>query len=191
MSLIDMLLVGVGLSMDAFAVSVCKGLSAHKVNWAQAFITALSFGIFQAGMPIIGWLLGSSVIALIEPIDHWVAFVLLAIVGGKMIYDAIHDDGESCEVDSPNPKRFFAELLVLSIATSIDALVVGISFAMADISIWVAVAVIGMTTFVLSLIGFIVGNKFGSKFQKPATLAGGIALILLGVKIILEHLGIV
>lgn len=188
MAFIDLFLIGVGLSMDAFAVSVCKGLSARSVNWRRAFITALFFGGFQALMPLIGWLVGSSILPVIEPIDHWVAFILLGAIGGKMIWDAIHDDG-GCDSDAPGAKRFFAELIVLSVATSIDALVAGISFAMADIDIGASIAMIGVTTFVLSLLGTALGNRFGATFKKPATIFGGVALILLGLKILLEHLG--
>lgn len=187
MGLVDMLLVGVGLSMDAFAVSACKGLASREVNWRRAFITALFFAGFQALMPVLGWLVGSSLQAVIEPVDHWIAFALLAAIGAKMIWDACHED-ETCKPDNTRTARFLAELIVLSIATSIDAFVAGISFAMASIDIWVAIAVIGATTFVLSLIGTVVGNKFGAKFERPAAIAGGVALILLGLKILLEHL---
>lgn len=190
MALLDMFLVGVGLSMDAFAVSVCKGLSERRVNWARALVTALFFGAFQAGMPLLGWLLGTSVQSLIEPIDHWVAFVLFAAIGGKMLWDAFHEEGGPCKPGVLSPFAFFAELVLLSVATSIDAFVAGISFAMANIDIWVAIGVIGATTFFLSLAGTLIGNKFGSRFERTATVAGGVALILLGLKILLEHLAI-
>lgn len=186
MGFLDLLLVGVGLSMDAFAASVCKGLQQARINWKQAFVTALSFGLFQAFMPIIGWVLGSSFAQLIEPVDHWIAFVLLAFVGGKMLWDAFHEEGEGCGCE---PARFdLRELLMLSVATSIDALVVGITFSMAGISIWVAAPVIGLTTFALSLAGFAIGNRFGARYERPATILGGVALILLGLKILIEHL---
>lgn len=185
MVILDMLLVGVGLSMDAFAASVCKGLQSSRINWTQALITAFSFGLFQAVMPLIGWALGSSFAAYIEPVDHWVAFVLLAAVGGKMLWDAFHeDDGCDCE----DGRFSIRELLMLSVATSIDALVVGISFSMTDMSIGLAVVVIGVTTFALSLVGFAIGNRFGARYERPATILGGVALILLGVKILAEHL---
>lgn len=190
MGLLDMLLVGVGLSMDAFAVSVCKGLASRKINWLRAFATALSFGGFQALMPLLGWLLGSSILPVIEPIDHWIAFALLVGIGVKMLWDAFHADGE-CESDDASTKRFLVELIVLSVATSIDALVAGVSFAMASIDIWVAIAVIGITTFTLSLAGTLLGNRFGAMFQKPASIVGGAALILLGLKILLEHLDVI
>lgn len=187
---IDTLLVGVGLSMDAFAVSVCKGLASKRINWLRAFAIALSFGSFQALMPLIGWALGEAVQSFIEPIDHWVAFILLAAIGLKMLWDAFHEDAEDEQKSSDEQTwaSFFIELILLSIATSIDALVAGISFSMANISIVWAVCVIGITTFILSLIGFVIGNKFGATFKKPATILGGVALILLGVKVLVEHL---
>lgn len=187
MVIVDMLLVGVGLSMDAFAASLCQGLSASRINWRHAFVTALSFGVFQAGMPLIGYALGSSFAYLIEPVDHWVAFILLACVGGKMIWDAFH---QSCDVpsDLDNDHLDVKRLLALSVATSIDALVVGITFSMSGMDIWLASAVIGITTFSLSLAGYAIGNRFGANYERAATMAGGIALILLGLKILFEHL---
>lgn len=187
MSILDMLLVGIGLSMDAFAVSVCKGLEARRINWPRAIVTAFSFGLFQAMMPLLGWLLGTSVESLIEPAGKWVAAALLAAIGAKMIWDAFHED-EDEQADDSGKGRFLIELLVLSVATSIDAFVAGISFAMADINIWAAIAVIGVTTFVLSFAGTIIGNRFGARFEKGATIAGGVCLILLALKIALEHL---
>lgn len=185
MFLVDALLVGVGLSMDAFAASVCKGLQRSRIDWAQALVTALSFGLFQAVMPIIGWALGSSFAHLIEPVDHWIAFALLAAVGGKMLYDAWKGEGE-CPVA---PERFdLRELLMLSVATSIDALVVGISFSMSGTDIWGTAVVIGVTTFLLSLAGFAIGNRFGTRYERAATILGGCVLILLGFKILFEHL---
>lgn len=187
MGIIDAFLVGIGLSMDAFAVSVCKGTEARDINWKRALVTAFAFGFFQAGMPLLGWLLGSSVQSFIEPVSDWIAFALLAAIGAKMIWDAFHDD--ACECTSKDSRsRFLAETLLLAIATSIDAFVAGISFAMAGVAdIWVTVLVIGVTTFVFSLVGTVVGNKFGARFEKGATIAGGVCLILLGVKILVEH----
>lgn len=185
--LIDMVLIGVGLSMDAFAASACKGLQQKRINWKIAFITAFSFGLFQAIMPLIGWLLGSSFTQLIEPFDHWVAFVLLAAVGCKMLWDAYHPDDEEEDEVSANTLNVH-ELIMLSIATSIDALVIGVSFAMTGINIWIAIVVIGLTTFTLSLIGFVIGNRFGSRYEKAATILGGVALIVLGLKILMEHM---
>lgn len=182
------MLVGVGLSMDAFAVSVCKGTEARDINWRRAIVTAFAFGFFQAGMPLLGWLLGSSVQWLIEPIGDWVAFALLAAIGAKMIWDAFHEGDDPCAGCRQDKGKFLAELLLLAIATSIDAFVAGISFAMAGTTdIWMTILVIGVTTFVLSLVGTVVGNKFGARFEKGATIAGGLCLILLGVKILVEH----
>lgn len=187
---LSIFLIGVALSMDAFAVSVCKGLASKTIDWNRAFVVALSFGVFQAVMPLIGWLLGESVQWLIEPVDHWIACALLAGIGAKMIWDAFHDeDDDDAGAESADAKSFLVELLLLSIATSIDAFVVGISFSMAQIPIVEAMVIIGITTFVLCLVGYGVGNRFGARFEKPATIAGGIVLILLGIKIVLEHLG--
>ena len=187
---VNIFLIGVGLSMDAFAVSVCKGLSSARTVKLRIFLTALSFGAFQAFMPLIGWLLGESVQWLIEPVDHWIAFILLAAIGAKMIWDAFHEDDDECADVAGVPwRKFLIELLLLSVATSIDAFVVGISFAMAQIPIVEAMVVIGCTTFVLSLVGFLIGSRFGSRFEKPATVAGGVILILLGIKVLFEHLG--
>lgn len=184
MIIMDMVLVGVGLSMDAFAASVCKGLCYDRIQWKHAFATAFSFGLFQGIMPLIGWLLGSTFAHLIEPVDHWIAFALLAMVGSKMLRDAFHG-GEDEDVCAPFSIR---ELMVLSVATSIDALVVGISFSMTAMNIGLAALVIGVTTFVLSLAGFAIGNRFGARYERAATIFGGIALIALGAKILLEHL---
>ncbi|MGN0527536.1 MAG: manganese efflux pump MntP family protein [Eubacterium sp.] len=183
----EIFLIAVGLSMDAFAVSICKGLKMqNKINGGQTALIALFFGGFQALMPVIGWFLGSSFKKYIENFDHWVAFVLLAFIGGKMIYDSFHDD------DDNEDKPFsIKELFLLAIATSIDALAVGITFAIIKTNIWTAVALIGVTTFVLSAVGVFIGHKFGAKYKNKAELAGGIILVLIGVKILLEHLGII
>lgn len=181
---------GIGLAMDAFAVSICQGLSMSHINWKRALVIAFFFGAFQAIMPLIGWALGTSFAELIEPVDHWVAFVLLAFVGAKMLWDGVHEDDEYDDCAPDSEKLDMRELLMLSVATSIDALAVGISFAMLSVNIWVAIVVIGVVTFVLSLIGVGIGNAFGAHFRKPATIVGGIILILIGVKIVLEHLGL-
>ena len=175
--------------MDAFAVSICKGLAMEKVNKKQAVVIGLYFGGFQGLMPLLGWALGISFQQYITSIDHWVAFVLLAFIGGKMIVEAVRDEDveEIGEKDLPLNHK---ELLLLAIATSIDALAVGISFAFLDIPILEAVIIIGCTTFVLSIIGVVVGNFFGTKYKKKAEIAGGIILLLIGLKILLEHLGI-
>lgn len=187
MGFVTLLGIGVGLSMDAFAASVCKGLGMKKVNYLHALVIALLFGGAQAVMPFVGWLLGSQFEGYIKSYDHWVTFVLLAIIGGKMILDAVRE-GDSCA----SVKGFdIKELLVLAVATSIDALAVGVSFAFNEVNIALAVSVIGVTTFLLCLMGVILGNNFGSRYKNRATMAGGIILILIGLKILLEHLGII
>lgn len=192
MGIIEIFLVGVGLSMDAFAVSICKGLGMRRVNYVHALVIALFFGLFQALMPLAGWALGSSFAAYIEPIDHWVAFVLLALVGGKMLWDAVRgEEGEGASCDVDQSKLDYRELLMLAVATSIDALAVGIGFAFLQINIWSAVAIIGVTTFVLSFAGVVVGNRFGARYERPSAIIGGIVLIAIGLKILLEHLGVI
>lgn len=186
---IQLVLIAVGLSMDAFAVALCKGLCMKRINYAHAGVIALFFGGFQGLMPLIGWVLGKQFEQYITPIDHWIAFVLLGYIGGKMIWDALHEDSEglSCEVEQ---KLDLKELLIMAVATSIDALAVGITFAFLQVSIVPAVASIGLITFALSFVGVVVGNKFGNRFQSKAQLAGGTVLVLIGLKILLEHLGI-
>ncbi|MCD7731340.1 MAG: manganese efflux pump MntP family protein [Oscillospiraceae bacterium] len=190
MSFYELLLIGIGLSMDAFAVSVCKGLNMRdKINYKHAGLIALFFGGFQAIMPTIGYFLGKSFEQYITSIDHWIAFALLGFIGGKMVVDAIKEwnDEDTAEEDKINIK----ELFMLAIATSIDALAVGITFAFLQVNIVSAASIIGITTFILSIIGVVIGNKFGSRYKTKAELAGGIILILIGVKILLEHLGII
>lgn len=191
MGLVELLLIAVGLSMDAFAVSICKGLGMKEVNPKVAVVLALFFGGFQALMPLIGWALGSQFLGIIGPIDHWVAFVLLAVIGGKMLWEAFHEDaGEGEGEGKPADRIDLGEFLILAIATSIDALAVGISFAALSVDIVPSVALIGVTTFAFSIAGVFVGNFFGSRYEKPASIAGGVVLILIGGKILLEHLGI-
>lgn len=185
-----LLLMGVGLSMDAFAVSICKGLSMRKVNKKQCLVIGLFFGGFQALMPFIGWVLGSQFEQYITSIDHWIAFILLGFIGGKMVVEAIQEKDEVVEVGKMDPPLDFKEMFILAIATSIDALAVGITFAFLQVPIVEAVSIIGITTFVISVIGVYVGNFFGNRYKKKAELAGGIILILIGLKILLEHLGI-
>ena len=187
---VELFLIGVGLSMDAFAVSICKGLGMSRLNMRQAAVISLFFGGFQALMPLIGWALGSQLADLITPIDHWIAFALLAFVGGKMLWDAFHEEDEQ-EGDAKDAKLDLKELLMLAIATSIDALAVGITFAFLQVAIVPSVTIIGVTTFVLSFVGVAVGHFFGARFEKPATIAGGVVLILIGAKILLEHLGVI
>lgn len=185
-----LLLMGVGLSMDAFAVSICKGLSMRKVNKKQCLVIGLFFGGFQALMPFIGWVLGSQFEQYITSIDHWIAFILLGFIGGKMVVEAIREKDEAVEVGKMDPLLDLKEMFILAIATSIDALAVGITFAFLQVPIVEAVSVIGITTFVISVIGVYVGNFFGNRYKKKAELAGGMILILIGLKILLEHLGI-
>ncbi|MGN0140765.1 MAG: manganese efflux pump MntP family protein [Roseburia sp.] len=187
---IEFLLIGIGLSMDAFAVAICKGLAMRKVNKKQALVIGLFFGGFQALMPLLGWALGIQFQNYITNVDHWIAFVLLCFIGGKMIVEALKpEDEEAVEVmDAPLNLK---ELLVLAIATSIDALAVGVTFAFLDYPIGEAVSVIGITTLILSIAGVYVGNFFGNRYKNKAEFAGGLILVLLGVKILLEHLGII
>lgn len=189
MNLFELFLIAVGLSMDAFAVSVCKGLCMRKMKYGQAFVIALFFGGFQAGMPLIGWFLGKQFEQYITSVDHWIAFVLLGIIGFNMIREAVRKDDEEdqCSCDDRLKLR---ELLVLAIATSIDALAVGITFAFLQVSIVPAVTFIGITTFILSFAGVGIGKVFGAKYKDKAELVGGIILIAIGVKILLEHLGV-
>lgn len=187
MSFLDIFLIGVALSMDAFAVSVCKGLSVKKVSAGHVLTVGVYFGGFQALMPMLGFLLGYKFESFITNIDHWIAFVLLAIIGGNMIREALGKD----EDDKENDDFSFKAMLPLAVATSIDALAVGISFAFLGVDIVTAALLIGATTFVLSGVGIFVGNIFGSKYKSKAELAGGIVLILIGAKILLEHLGII
>lgn len=189
MGIIELVLVAVGLSMDAFAVSVCKGLGMSRLNMRQAIVIAAFFGGFQALMPVVGWLLASQLAGFVEPVDHWIAFALLAFIGGKMVWDAFHEDEDNeGPADKPLDLR---ELVILAIATSIDALAVGITFAFLHVDIVFPVILIGIVTFVLSLGGVAVGHQFGSRWEKPSTIVGGIVLILLGLKILLEHLGVI
>lgn len=185
MGLWELFILAVGLSMDAFAVSVCKGLAMKRINWKKMLIVGLWFGGFQALMPIVGYLLGAQFSDRITSIDHWIAFVLLAAIGANMIKEALSKDEEKCD-DSLG----FRTMLVLAIATSIDALAVGVTFAFLNVNLGFAVSFIGVTTFVISAVGVKVGNVFGARYKSKAELAGGIILILLGLKILLEHLGV-
>ncbi len=190
MGLFEIFMIGVGLSMDAFAASICKGLNMRRLSAKNMLIIGLFFGGFQALMPAVGWILGKQFEVYITSVDHWVAFALLAFIGGKMIYDVFHGDEDGC-CNEKTDKLDMKEVLTLAVATSIDALAVGISFAFLQVEILKAVSVIGVITFVLSAVGVAVGNMFGAKHEKNATLAGGIILILIGLKILLEHTGII
>lgn len=192
MGLAEVFVTGIVLSMDAFAVAVCKGLSMRKINYSHTLLIALFFGGFQALMPLIGWYLGDTFEKYINAVDHWIAFGLLAFIGGKMAIEAITEKEENKQKKENKPFSV-PELTVLALATSIDALAVGIVFALTpmETNIWSAIAVIGCTTFVLSVIGVAVGNKFGSKYQSRAELVGGVVLIFLGIKILLEGLSVI
>lgn len=187
---IELFLLGVGLSMDAFAVSVCKGLGMRKLNKKQALIIGLYFGGFQALMPFVGWLLGSQFQKYITSIDHWIAFILLGFIGGKMMIEAVREWNEEEVVDVMDAPIDHKNMLVLAVATSIDALTVGITFAFLGTPIVEAITIIGITTMVISIAGVVVGNFFGSKYKSKAEFIGGLILVLLGLKILLEHLGI-
>ena len=188
MGLIELFLLAVGLSMDAFAVSVCKGLSTQKLTWKHYLTIGLWFGGFQALMPTIGYFLGSTFESYITLVDHWAAFVLLAIIGVNMIREGLRKDEPE---EDQNASFSFQTMLVLAVATSIDALAVGITFALLpDVNLPAAVSFIGATTFLLSAIGLKVGNVFGLKYKSRAEIAGGAILVLLGLKILLEHLGV-
>lgn len=177
-------MIAVGLSMDAFAVSICKGLSVQKVSLRHAACAGLWFGGFQALMPLLGWLLGSRFQAVIERFDHWIAFVLLAFLGVNMLREALKE--EEC-VDCSFAWR---TMLAMALATSIDALAVGVTFAFLRVKILPAVILIGVTTFILSALGVRLGSVFGQRYQKAAQILGGSILLLMGIKILLEHLGV-
>ena len=188
MSILELFLIAVGLSMDAFAVSVCKGLATRQLRWRHYLIIGAWFGGFQALMPSIGYLLGSTFESYITAVDHWVAFFLLCLIGGSMVKEALSKDGEA---EADNGSFAFRNMLLLAVATSIDALAVGVTFALLPgVSIVAAVSFIGATTFLLSAAGLKAGNVFGLRYKSRAELTGGIILILMGGKILLEHLGI-
>ena len=189
MSFVELILIGIGLSMDAFAVAVSKGLSMRKIDYKAGLIIAAAFGIFQAAMPVIGWFLATRFERLISSVDHWIAFGLLVLIGIKAIVGAVKD-AKSGEEEKEAYVLKWGELLLLAVATSIDALAVGISFAALQVNIWSAVGIIGVITLVLSFLGVLIGNRFGARFKSKAEIAGGIILILIGIKILLEHLGI-
>lgn len=186
MDILTLFVLAVGLSMDAFAVSICKGLAIKEITVKKAAIVGLWFGGFQALMPLAGYVLGSQFKDKITAIDHWIAFVLLVFIGANMIREALSKEG-----DSENESLDSKTMLILAVATSIDALAVGITFAFLKVNIIAAVSFIGITTFVLSMIGVKVGNVFGTKYKSKAEFVGGLILILLGIKILVEHLGII
>ena len=183
MSTYELFIIAVGLSMDALAVAICKGLSMAKMSWRKGIIVGLWFGGFQALMPLIGYLLGAQFESRITAFDHWIAFILLGLIGGNMIREGVSGDEEKTD-DSVSIKS----MLPLAIATSIDALAVGVTFAFLRVTIAYAVSFIGVITFLLSTVGVKVGNVFGARYKSKAEIAGGVILILMGLKILIEHL---
>lgn len=186
MSIVEIVIVALGLAMDAFAVSVCKGLSMKRMNYKKAVIIGTYFGGFQALMPVVGFLLGYAFSDIVSSIDHWIAFLLLTIIGANMIKESTDD-----ELEKRNDKIDYKTMIFLAIATSIDALAVGITFAFLKVNILLAISIIGVITFALSIIGVKIGNKFGDKLQNKAEFIGGIILIVIGLKILFEHLGVI
>ena len=183
MSTLTLFLLAVGLSMDAFAVAVCKGLAMNRITLKKAVIVGLWFGIFQAGMPVIGYLLGSGFQEQIVAVDHWIAFVLLTVIGGNMVKESFSK--EALRVDADFSAR---TMFAMAVATSIDALAIGVSLAFLRVNIWESVSIIGVTTALFSAVGLYIGNAFGSRYKSKAEFSGGIILILMGVKILVEHL---
>lgn len=190
MSFTDIFLIGIGLAMDAFAVSVCKGLCMKTINYRQSVIIALFFGGFQALMPFIGFCLGTFFEKYITAVDHWIAFLLLLYIGGKMLWDTLTSDDE--EIVCPVQNRLdFKELFIMAVATSIDALAVGITFSFyKGTNIFANISIIGITTFAIAFGGVVIGNKFGTRFKKKAEIFGGVILVLIGLKILLEGIGV-
>lgn len=194
MGIIEVLILSVGLAMDAFAVSVCKGLAMKKIKLTNACIVGLWFGAFQAGMPLIGYFLGASFQKYIEAVDHWVALILLTLIGLNMIRESVFEK-EDCDECNCSVKA--RDMIMPAFATSVDALVVGIAMAMARESsggganVFVSVGIIGVVTFLLCAVGVKLGSIFGSKYKKVAEIAGGVILILIGVKTVLEHMGVI
>lgn len=190
MTLLEIFLVGIGLSMDAFAVSICKGLAMPAVNKKQALFIGAYFGVFQALMPLAGWLLGSQFARHVTKLAPWIAFVLLAWIGGSMLRESLSKKEEDEEVEPVELRH--KELFLLAVATSIDALAVGVSFSMVELSVSIgaAAALIGCTTFAISVGGVFVGHIFGARYKNRAEFVGGAILILIGVKILLEHFGV-
>lgn len=189
MHIFEFVMIGIGLAMDAFAVSICKGLAMNQINKKHCFIIALYFGGFQALMPFVGWILGKQFETYIISFDHWIAFALLVFLGIKAIVDAIKEKPEEVEVQQDS-RIDHKEMFLLSIATSIDALAVGVTFAFLQVNILSAITTIGLVTFAICIFGVFVGNIFGNRFEKKASIIGGLILIVIGVKILIEHLGI-
>ena len=183
MVIIEIFLISIGLAMDAFSVSVCKGLSMNKLDAKKAIIIAIYFGVFQGIMPLIGYFLGTAFESLISEIDHWIAFSLLVFIGANMIGEAFASDNKTS-----NENVDFKTMFILALATSIDALTIGVTFAFLDVNILLAATIIGVVTFSLSLMGVKIGNRFGSKYEAKAEILGGIILVFMGIKILVEHM---
>ncbi len=185
MDIITIILLAIGLSMDAFAVSITNGIIIKKVKFKQAFNIALCFGLFQAIMPLIGWKLASYFSTYIINFDHWIAFILLSAIGGKMVHEAFEEE----HIDKKSDPTKLGKLILLGLATSIDALAVGVNFAFIKTdSLFFTIATIGLTTFIISFVGVYFGKTFGSFFKKEAEIFGGVVLFLIGLKILIEHL---
>ncbi len=189
MGVLEIIVISIGLAMDAFAVSVCKGLAMKKLNVKKMIIVGLYFGGFQGLMPLIGYLLGANFESFVTKVDHWIAFILLSIIGINMIKEALKSKGE-CGCESHDDSVTFKTMIGLAIATSIDALAVGITLAFLKANLLAVVLSIGLITFVLSMLGVWIGNKFGNKYESKAQIAGGLILIIMGTKILFEHVGI-
>ena len=188
MNFIELILIAIGLSMDAFAVSIGKGLSLKKIKLSHALKVGLWFGGFQALMPLIGYLLGSTFADVVSTFDHWVAFILLALIGGNMLKESFEKDEDDCDCNKKEKNSFaVATMFTLAVATSIDALAIGVTFAFFKVAIIPAITIIGITTFLFSIAGLKIGNIFGCKYKSHAELMGGVILILIGLKILLEH----
>ena len=188
MGFLELFLIGVGLSMDAFAVAICQGLSMTRIKWGHALTVGLYFGGFQALMPLLGWVLGSQFSGYIQQYDHWVAFILLLLIGGNMIREALSGEEDEAEDAAADGRLDHKKLFLMAIATSIDALATGVTFQLTGTNIWMAISLVGCTTFLFSFLGVKVGSTFGAKYQSKAELIGGVILVLMGVKILLEHL---
>ena len=182
MTFVEMLIIAIGLSMDAFAVSIAKGLTVREVRLRHLFITGAWFGGFQALMPVVGYMLGVSFSAIVESVDHWIAFVLLGLIGANMIRGSFCGDDEQHNADFSARK-----MLPLAVATSIDAMAVGVSFAFLGVNIWYAAVIIGLTTYLFSTLGIRLGHRFGMRYKSKAEFLGGVVLVLMGVKILVEH----
>ena len=186
MTLPALILIALGVSADAFAVALAERLQVRRRVIRNALVIAAAFALFQVAMPLIGWSIGTLFARYITAVDHWVAFVLLGLIGGKMLWEALTGATDGAAPQLLDVKR----LLVLSFATSVDALAVGISFAFLDVNIWVAIALVGITTLVLSVVAVLIGHRVGARFKKPAELAGGVVLVFIGTQVLLEHLGV-